>query len=471
MVVLTLRTPADILPLRAADQLSPLPGSMVIAPVGQTVPVPRSVQMAPPPTFAGNRRVVAPDVESVRAEVRFDVTGREATGTATVDFLGGEGRGYPALDLRQEVDWVRLDGEELPASSFSHADLGAGWDARMRVLDVKIDGGSRHCLEVGYRLDTPDAHGAQPIDWTDDGVRFDFWMSDLYPGRYLEMWVPAPLIHDRFALTVDIVLDGTDRAHRVIANSPSVESDPTSTRWSISYPDHYTALSPMLVLAPADMLEVRRTVIAVTGRRDPLSVVTARHADTDADLGVCEADICSWLTYLACRYEPWAHGDTFWGVVWGPGRGMEYDGATTAAVGALEHEVFHSWFGRGVKPARASDGWIDEAYTTWSTASRHSELPRFSSIELSLDEPPVELYPPHAWSRHTAAEAYAEGSKLFAGIAHQFGGADRLRAAMADWYRSNVGTLVTTDGLGAHLKAWSGVDIGPWWARFVHGRD
>ena len=35
---------------------------------------------------------------------------------------------------------------------------------------------------------------------------------------------------------------------------------------------------------------------------------------------------------------------------------MEYDGATTAAVGAVEHEVLHSWFGRGIKPARASDG-------------------------------------------------------------------------------------------------------------------
>jgi hypothetical protein len=150
---------------------------------------------------------------------------------------------------------------------------------------------------------------------------------------------------------------------------------------------------------------------------------------------------------------------------------MEYDGATTASVDALEHEVFHSWFGRGVKPARASDGWIDEAYTTWSTASRRSELPRFASLELGLDEPPVELYPPHPWSRRTPTEAYSDGARLFAGLAHQLGGAHLLRAAMADWYRNNAGNLITTDGLGAQLKMSSGTDISPWWARYVHGRD
>ena len=41
---------------------------------------------------------------------------------------------------------------------------------------------------------------------------------------------------------------------------------------------------------------------------------------------------------------------------------------------------------------------------------------------------------------------------------------------MADWYRANAGRAVTTDGLAAHLSAWSGIDIGPWWARYVHGR-
>lgn len=427
--------------------------------------------LAPPPIPVGSSRVVAPSVERVRASLRFDVAATEACGEAAIGFCGGQVDGRPALDLRQEVEWVRLDGKELSPDDFARRDLGAGPDAGMRVLDVEVEAESRHLLEVGYRLDTPDCQGAEPIGWTEDGVRFDLWMSDLHPGRYLEMWVPSPLVHDRFALRLDVAVEGTDRPHTVVANTAGIDAESDRRRWSLVYPAHFTALSPMLVLAPADTVESRRSAVNLPGRDRSLGLVTARHVDTDVDLGSCEADLRAWLAQLATRYEPWVHGDTFWAFVWAPGRGMEYDGATTASVGALEHEVFHSWFGRGVKPARASDGWIDEAFTTWSTSSRRSEVPRFASEELPLDEEPVTLYPAHPWSRHTPTEAYSKGARLFAGLAHLLGGPDRLRAAMADWYRANAGGLVTTDGLQAHLKLWSGVDIGPWWARYVHGRD
>lgn len=427
--------------------------------------------LAPPPASVGPRRIVAPSVERIRASLRFDVAAAAASGTASVEFCGGSVDGRPALDLRQKLEWVRLDGEDLTPDDFASQDLGAGPDARMRVLDVEVEAGSRHVLEVGYEVGTPDSTGAEPIGWQPDGVQFDFWMSDLHPGRYLEMWIPAPLMHDRFALHLDVTVEGTDRPHTVIANTAGVDAGSGQRAWSLLYPAHFTTLSPMLVLAPADSLELRRSAVNLPGRNRSLGVVTAKSVDTDADLASCEADVRAWLAFLATRYEPWVHGDTFWAFVWGAGRGMEYDGATTASVQALEHEVFHSWFGRGVKPARASDGWIDEAFTTWATSSRRSELHRFASQELPLDEDPVVLYPNHPWSRHTPLESYSHGARLFAGIAHLLGGPEKLRAAMADWYKSNAGGLVTTDGLAAHLKLWSGVDIGPWWARYVHGRD
>ena len=426
--------------------------------------------LAPPPTTVGSRRIVAPSVGRISARLRFDVAAQEAEGEASIDFLGGSVDGHPALDLRQPIDWIRLDGQDLKPDDFAPVDLGAGAGAEVRVLDVPVESGSRHRLEVGYIVGTPNATDAQPLGWTDGGLRFDAWMSDLHPGRYLEMWVPAPLVHDRFALNLDIELLNCQRAHTLITNTAGVDAETGGQRWALCYPAHFTALSPMLVMVPADLIEMRRSALILPGRDRSLGLVCARHSDIDADLAACEADIRSWLVYLASRYEPWVHGDTFWAVLWGPGRGMEYDGATTSSVGALEHEVFHSWFGRGVKPARAGDGWIDEAWTTWATSSRRSELPRFESEELGLDEEPVELYPAHPWARHTPIAAYGEGARLFAGLAFLFGGPDRLRSAMADWYRANAGGLVTTDGLAAHLKAWSGVDIGPWWARYVHGR-
>ena len=420
--------------------------------------------------MVSNRRIVAPSVETVRASLRFDTVAREACAEASLEFRGGTVDGYPALDLRQDIERVRLDGKDLQTDDFAPVDLGGGEGAEVRVLDVEIRSGSRHTLEVEYRVDRPQAVGAEPLGWVEGGLRFDLWMSDLHPGRYLEMWAPAPLVHDRFALYLDIEILSTDRSHTLIANTAGVNAEIGGRRWSLCYPAHFTSLSPMLVMAPSDTLEVRRAALTLPGRQRSLGLVCARHTDTDADLSACEADLRSWLTYTAARYQPWVHGDTFWAVIWSSARGMEYDGATTCSVPALEHEVFHSWFGRGVKPARAADGWIDEAWTTWCTASRRSDVPRFGTEELGLDEPPVSLYPPEPWARHTPTAAYREGARLFAGLAALFGGAHRLRAAMADWYRTNAGELVTTDGLAAHLKTWSGVDIGPLWARYVHGR-
>jgi hypothetical protein len=66
-------------------------------------------------------------------------------------------------------------------------------------------------------------------------------------------------------------------------------------------------------------------------------------------------------------------------------------------------------------------------------------------------------------------ESYREGSRLFAGLAFLMGGADRLREAMAGWYRANAGDFVTTDGLERHLTGAAAVDVGPWFRRYVHG--
>jgi hypothetical protein len=424
---------------------------------------------APPAAALGEgQRAVAVDVETVDARLVFDVANRRARGRATVTFLvEGEG-GFPALDLRQPVDDVVLDGRRLRSESFPHRDLGAGPGTEMRVLEHDVEPGSRHILELGYPLETPDAPDAEPIGWRDGGVSFDLWMSDLYPARYLELWIPAPLCHDRFALTVTVEVVGTAEPHLLLTNAGPAPT--RGTAWTVRYPPSFTALSPMLVLAPASEMEWRRRPVVLPSRAEPIDLRTARHRDVDVDLGACEADIAAWLPFLAARYGPWVHGPSMTTLVWGSARGMEYDGAATASVEALEHEVFHSWFGRGVKPARASDGWIDEGWTSWATASRRVEAPRFDTAELDLDAEPVLLYPPHPWSRHTPQEAYVAGARLFAGLAALLGGPGQLRSAMAAWYLANAGGLVTTEGLEQHLHRWSGLDVGPWFDRFVRGR-
>jgi len=422
----------------------------------------------PPPVRLGERLVFAVDIERIDARFRLDAGQRTAFAEAAVEFsIEGED-GCPAFDLRQEVETFRLDGHQLPGEAFSPCDLGGGEGAEMRVIDRRLTAGNRHRLELSYPLATPRAADAQPIDWT-DGAHFDFWMSDLHPGRYLEMWLPAGLCHDRFRLQLEVEVVGGAGPHTLVSNGFEVPLGPD--HWRIEYPAEFTPLSPLLVVAPEQELAARSRPVTVAGRAEPLTLLTAAHVDAGADLAGCEADVAAWLAYNAERYGPWVHGDRYTAFVWAAGRGMEYDGATTASVRALEHEVFHSWFGRGIKPALASDGWIDEAWTSWATSTRRSEEGRFAEAELGLDEPPVTLYPAEAWSRRTPVEAYRDGSRLFAGLAFLTGGADRLRQAMADWYRAKAGGFVTTDGLERHLTRAAAVDVGPWFRRYVHGLD
>lgn len=420
------------------------------------------------PVRVDGRLVVPVDIERLVASVRLDVAARQADVSASIELRLEGPAGYPVFDLRQTIDAATFDGHALAPDALAHCDMGAGPEARMRSVDVHCAAGSSHRLDLRYRLGTPDAAGALPVGWSvaGDGVVWDLWMSDLEPGRYLEMWFPANLCHDTMAIELDVEVTGTDRPHRLLANGVVTERRP-GARWDVRYPRSYTSLSPLLVLVPADEVEVRQASASPAGRQ--MKVTVAGFSGADEDIDAALEDVAAWLSYFTARYGRWAHGDEFLAVLWAAPRGMEYDGAATASEPALEHEIFHSWFGRGVKPARASDGWVDEAMATWATASRRAGGGRYGVGELGLDESPTLLCPPQPWSRHTPREAYTAGSRLMAGLAYMAGGAAQLRSALAGWHRGYSGRTATTEDLARHLRPWCGRDLGPWWDRYVYG--
>ena len=83
--------------------------------------------------------------------------------------------------------------------------------------------------------------------------------------------------------------------------------------------------------------------------------------------------------------------------------GMEYDGATTTGQAALRHECFHSWWGRGLKPASQADGWFDEAWTTYHDNGATGAL------ALNFSNPAVTLSARNPWVRVTPSESYTSG--------------------------------------------------------------
>jgi hypothetical protein len=422
------------------------------------------LRYSPPATAVDGLIAVPIDIERLEARVVFDLAARSAQAEATMLFRAGSQDGHPMFDMRQGVWQAWLDGTTLPPGSLRHHDLGGGRGAEMRVLERELPAGSRHTLRVAYAMEEPQSPQAQPVGWDPAAPRmtWDFWFTDLLPARYLEMWFPANLVFDRFPFSLEIELASTEIEHALITNGRVDEEERNC--WRIQFPGSFTALSPLLVLAPADEVEIRYGMAALPEPGAAVQLVTAKPSTAGESLAEAEDQVASYLAGNAARIGPYLHGNRFTTFLWPGSRSMEYDGGTTSNMHALEHETFHSWFGRGVKPASQNDGWIDEGWTTYNTGPR-----RFARLPFEASEPRVELCSSNPFNRATPAASYGAGARFFAGLAAAMG-LDELLAMMCSFYLDNMCGLVTTRQLEEWLIAKSGrEEIGRWFARFVYG--
>jgi hypothetical protein len=91
--------------------------------------------------------------------------------------------------------------------------------------------------------------------------------------------------------------------------------------------------------------------------------------------------------------------------------GMEYAGATVTNENALEHEMFHSYFARGVTPANGNAGWIDESLASW----RDGGYRRLSSLSGSSS-----MAAHASYTRKTDTAAYGFGAQFMSLLDHKF---------------------------------------------------
>jgi hypothetical protein len=424
-----------------------------------------NLDLAPPPVTVGGRTAVPIDISTIDADLRFDGAGGTATGDATVAFVVGPHAGCPIFDLRQPITGVWLDGAALTPAQVLTLDLGGGPGAELRVLDRVLAAGSAHTLRLTYDVGLPGAPpgGGHPpaLAWAaGPRLTLTFGFTDLAAARYLESWVPANLIWDQYAITCELTVTGTAVAHRPITNGTVTTLG--SNHWRVAFPARFTALSPMLEIRAVDTLSsaTRTVTLPVSGTVVTVEAVK-RAADTTADLNAALTDLAAWLPANELAIGRYLHGDRFTAfLIRG---GMEYEGATTATAGTLEHEAFHSWWGRGVKPAAQRDGWWDEGWNVYHDNGGNDVDP------FDFTEPPIKLASRNPYSRVTPTAAYPAGSRFFAGAAALASPSD-LTAWMGEFYRAHLDRPTTTEALEAHLVARSGApELVDGFHRWVHG--
>jgi hypothetical protein len=420
--------------------------------------------LAPPSKTVDGLAAVPIDIQHISATLIFDGATSSGTGDATIDFIVGPGGGCPIFDLRQTIAWVSLDGAPLTPGDVALHDFGGGAGAELRVLQQNLAAGSSHSLHVTYTLGPPQASTAgsylPAMTWSaGPRLAFNFGFTDLGPGRYLESWVPANLIFDQFDLTLDLRVINTAIAHTPITNG--VVTTLGSNHWSIAFPATFTALSTLVEVRAADTVLSQTTSVVLPISGATIALQAWKLATGTTDLTARLADMASFLVANEASTGSYLHGNRF--VALFHQGGMEYDGGTTTAVGSLRHETFHSWWGRGVKPASQMDGWLDEAWTVYNDAGASASLPfDFSSA-------PTELSSRNPWVRATPSASYSSGERVFRGAAALMG-VSSLNANMRAFYETHHTRPMTTPMLEEHLVTRSSdpvlVDA---FHRFVYG--
>jgi hypothetical protein len=419
---------------------------------------------APPSVVVGDLLAVPIHIRALRASVVLDARNRRGHVDAHMHYRVGPRSGCPLFDLRQSIDHAWLDGRPIATARLRPRDVGEGPSATVRVVDLPQSAGSTHMLRLGYRLAQPhsDLGGAYPPVLSGRGhgrLRWSFGMGDLFDGRHLEMWFPSNLPFDQFPFELALTVAGAAANHTLVSNGAVTARGPHS--WLIRFPAWFSSGSPMLELRPTDELDHAQAevILGRSGRRVVIDAWKPRGrpenlAREAALIGqMLDANEAMFGPFPAQRYTCFFHGAQ---------GGMEYAGGTTTSSGALAHEVLHSWFARGVMPASDADGWWDEAFTTFATSGA-------PVMPLDFDRPPIRLCSRRPFQRHTHAEAYVEGSRLFSGIAEMTGRTSLMRSMRA-LFEARGRTCLSTAELEQHLVVGTGaVGIVDAFHRFVYG--
>jgi len=423
-----------------------------------------NLHLAPPVKTIDGLVAVPIDIQNLYAHVIFDMVAQRASVEATLEFLMGVEDGNPIFDLRQNIKEAWINNEPIDIEKLRHHDFGGGPGAELIILEKAISKGSKNILKLHYELNKPNCPESQDIGWDTPRLYFEFWFTDLHPARYLEMWFPSNLIYDQFKFSINVEITNTMIEHILFSNG---EVNRLSlNHWQIEFPESFTSLSPMLCILAKDTIEHIQNSMILPDNGSKLDLLTFKKLETsEVDVQEVETRIREYITKNVINIGKYIHGGKFITFIWPvSGRSMEYDGAVTTEVDALKHEIFHSWFGRGVKPRSQNDGWIDEAWDVYNTGL-------YNNNPFNMNDPPIMLSSSNPFERITPSTSYTEGPRFFATLASLIGD-DNLHLYMRSFYQEFKQCLITTKQLESYLINKSGIaKISDYFLRFVYGLD
>lgn len=320
------------------------------------------------------------------------------------------------------------------------------------VLDHFYSFGDELMIEVNYSINISE------FSFQNGGVGLVSSMSDLQDGNFFEQFGPTNFEFDQYKLIWQLDVVNSPSAHRLFTNGAAAYSESTSSRsWKITFPDYFTSSSPFVHLTNRTDLSMRNFTIALKEKVIPVTVYGASSSLVDQ----ATAALPQYFHELENDYGPYAH-NSFVAYMSSSGGGMEYVGATITSFGALDHELTHSWFARGVMPSDGRSGWIDEAVASW----RDYGYKRASSFNTRA---PTNLANFSPFERFTPRNCYRDGRALFAELDLAFADQGGFKKVLGEFFAEYKQKTVTTQEFVDFVEQRSPVNLRPLFTKNIYG--
>lgn len=426
--------------------------SIVMAPLSHAELAPN--EKAPPSFHVGARKVVAIDMTSQDLKLTFDVKKQKVTGHSVIKFQALE-RGYPMLDLVQKPTALKLDGKDLIVSEFKEIKTPDG-ESTVRVIPEAIDDLAAHTLEIEYQTDRAD------VTFQDTGVRYGWFMSDLdSSGRgFLEHYAPSNFEYDSFIMTAILEVVGSKKKEKLYTNGTVIDAktDSDTLSFVVKFPEYFRSSSFYLHLSNKNFFLESAKYQGIE-KEIPIEI----YSDTNIGISTALKTAKETLKELEKDYGPYAHPKLLIYLTSEINGGMEYCGATMSSNWALDHEITHSYFARGVMPNDGNAGWIDEAIASWrdNEYKRETRPPGSTSNMGGFGD----------YRRHTPSAAYSQGRDLMGHIDYLMRNMGGLKSLLKTMYEARKLSVVDVKTFEKSVATLVGEDqIGKLFNKYVFGK-
>jgi hypothetical protein len=405
-----------------------------------------NLHLAPPDFDGVHGRSIFVDFKHAEYDITYNPRALTTTVHSRIKFSATR-RGKPLFDLKPLPRNLRLNGVPVTQQLTSFP----GGVSALRIVDHEIQPGE-HVLEMVNEFKTN-------VSYNRNSVLSAFWIRDLKDRMFLEQYIPSNFEFDQYKMVLNIKVEG-------VANPPQdIYTNGTLTQtagnsWRIEFPEWYTVSCPYFHITSRGAMKKRKfTYRSIDGRDIPITIYSPFRFRTNT----FATHTIKYMKELEDDYGPWPHPSfVAYGTMPGTG-GMEHAGATATSLGALDHEMIHSYFAKGLVPANGNSGWLDEAIASWRDRGYpRNPDPGFGGSNIGARS---------VYARNTDSRSYGLGSAFLSYLDYRLQDVGGLKTFLKAYAQAYMHTVITTEHFKNNLEFFTGINFEHEFATYIWGEN